>query len=388
MAGRFVQSCAVNVMEKENAERTAAGIIKLCDAQHPADAMLRQELKVSRLPRSETGLVAELVFTYFRWKAWLHEDMHLMRQVAAARELDFRFSADPGSFSTEELQRAVPAWIHDELTVTREWLCALQSKPTMWLRAKRGTGADLAQRLGAGPRGGGILDDALEYDGREDLFRTPEFQAGEFEVQDVASQLVGLFCAPQPGETWWDACAGEGGKTLHLSDLMGNKGLIWASDRSERRLQKLKQRTARAKVFNYRGAVWEGGTKLPTKGKFDGVLIDAPCSGVGTWQRNPHARWTTTMEDVRELSVVQQRLILHAAASVKPGGRLIYSVCTLTRSETDAVAALCSPLLSGFAPTPPTAWPSGLQAASDPRWIWPQAFRGNGMFVMAWKRLS
>ncbi|MGC8000561.1 hypothetical protein ACP3XN_24520, partial [Salmonella enterica] len=83
---------------------------------------------------------------------------------------------------------------------------------------------------------------------------------------------------------------------------MENSGLIWASDRAAWRLQKLKRRTARAKVFNYRVAMWDGGVKLPTKTKFDGVLVDAPCSGLGTWQRNPHARWTTTPGDVAELA--------------------------------------------------------------------------------------
>src|SRR6185503_9755757 len=134
----------------------------------------------------------------------------------------------------------------------------------------------------------------------------------------------------------WDACAGGGGKTLHLSDLMENRGLIWASDREEWRLKKLKQRAARAKAFNYRAALWDGGAKLPTKTKFDGVLVDAPCGGIGTWQRNPHARWTTTAEDVEELSEVQGLLLANVAPSVKPGGKLIYSVCTLTRSETES----------------------------------------------------
>jgi hypothetical protein len=85
----------------------------------------------------------------------------------------------------------------------------------------------------------------LEYRGTQDLFRTPEFHKGSFELQDINSQAVGIICEPKPGETWWDACAGEGGKLLHLSELMENKGLIWASDRVEWRLKKLKQRTAR-----------------------------------------------------------------------------------------------------------------------------------------------
>src|SRR4029079_8707162 len=163
---------------------------------------------------------------------------------------------------------------------------------------------------------------------------TDQFQNGEFEIQDLASQLVGHACAPKPGETWWDVCAGEGGKTLHLADLMANKGVVWASDRHTRRLDTLKRRAARAQIFNYRVAPWDGAAKLPTKTKFDGVLVDAPCSGIGTWQRNPHARWTTSLTDVQELSVTQRPLLLHVAHSVKPGGKLIYSVCTLSREET------------------------------------------------------
>src|SRR3954447_26860225 len=125
---------------------------------------------------------------------------------------------------------------------------------------------------------------------------------------------------------------------LHLCDLMRNKGLVWASDRAAWRLQQLKRRAARARLFNYRSVVWTGAAKLPTKTKFDGVLVDAPCSGVGTWQRNPHARWTTRPEDVRELAEVQKQLLSNAVETLKPSARLVYSVCTLTRMETSEVA--------------------------------------------------
>lgn len=367
-------------------ERIAASVIAKATSA-PADAVLRTELKAARLKARESTAVAELVFAWYRWHGWLDEADGLAKQFARARELDFQFSAHPDSFATDDLLKAVPAWARDEVEVSREWLLALQSRPALWLRARNGTGAKLAARLGDCTRGEGEWSDALEYHGEQDLFRTKEFHAGDFEVQDIASQAVSLLCNPKPGETWWDACAGEGGKTLHLSALMQNKGLIWASDRSERRLAHLRRRAARAGVFNYRVAPWDGSPRLPTKTKFDGVLVDAPCSGVGTWQRNPHARWTTTRKDVEELAIIQQRLVLNVAPAVKPGGRLIYAVCTLTKSETDAVADLCSPRLSGFEPTPLPAWPSGPQAASDRRWIWPQNFRGNGMFVKAWKRL-
>ena len=230
--------------------------------------------------------------------------------------------------------------------------------------------------------------DAVEYRGPENLFRSELFHAGAFEMQDINSQIVSLLCAPQPNESWWDACAGEGGKLLHLSDLMLNKGLIWASDRAEWRLKRLKLRAGRAKAFNYRSVLWDGGAKLPTKTKFDGVLVDAPCSGVGTWQRNPHSRWTTTPADVTELAAVQLELLRHVAPSVKPGGRLIYSVCTLTRAETSGVTAAFAKLLPDFQPLPLlNPFESSLPVSSELA-LRPEATSGNGMFIAAWTRAS
>jgi 16S rRNA (cytosine967-C5)-methyltransferase len=299
-----------------------------------------------------------------------------------------RFAKQPGSFADAELvARSVPSWIQSEMEITPAFARTLQTEPRLWLRARPGQGKSLAQRFpdstifGTGP-----LSDTLQYYGQEDLFRTAEFHAGDFELQDLSSQAVGLLCSPAPGETWWDACAGEGGKMLHLSDLMANKGLIWASDRAEWRLRKLKRRAARAKIFNFRAALWEGGTKLPTKTKFDGVLVDAPCSGVGTWQRNPHARWTLRAEDVRELAELQTRLLANAAISVKTGGKLVYSVCSPARSETTRVVEGFESTSLGFRPLPvknPLA-PDDLPGVTI--FLHPQAAGGHGMFIAAWVR--
>ena len=273
------------------------------------------------------------------------------------------------------------------MEVSDEWLCSLQREPKLWLRAKRGTAAALAEKL-LGAEVSPLLPDALLYRGEEDLFKTPEFHAGEFEIQDIASQVVGMLCAPSPGETWWDTCAGEGGKTLHLSDLMQNKGLLWASDRAEWRLQKLKRRTGRAKAFNYRSVFWDGGKKLPTKTKFDGVLVDAPCSGIGTWQRNPQARWTTGENDVRELSAIQKNLLANVAPSVKPGGKLVFSVCTLSRAETTEVAEAFTTSQPDFEPMVFPEIKLNQRTVSDASslTLWPQDLDGNGMFIAGWRR--
>jgi 16S rRNA (cytosine967-C5)-methyltransferase len=314
----------------------------------------------------------------------------MRERIDHALDLAQRYALKPESFTDAELiARAVPDWLPAVMTVTAAWVRALQSEPRLWLRARRGQGAALAGKLGdCSAFGAGPLADALEYRGLNDLFRTSEFHAGEFEVQDLSSQAVGLICSPRPGETWWDACAGEGGKLLHLSDLMENRGLIWASDRVAWRLARLKQRAARAGVFNYRAVAWDGGPRLPTKTKFDGVLVDAPCSGIGTWHRNPHARWTTTLEDVKELSEVQQRILLHAAGALKPGGKLAYAACTLSDLETTGVVqgfeqrcsqferlAVSNPLVSGAPP-------------SKQLFLWPQESGGNGMCVASWVRTS
>ena len=126
--------------------------------------------------------------------------------------------------------------------------------------------------------------------------------------------------------------------------------------------------------------------KLPTKTKFDGILLDAPCSGVGTWQRNPHARWTTTIQDVKELAVIQKQLLAHAAPSLKPGGKLIFAVCTLTRSETtDVVADFNAKFSAEFEPMELPAIFGGQQTAAT-KTIWPQDLGGNGMFIAGWRR--
>lgn len=365
----------------------AARIIKFVQTGTPADQALRDSLTQTRhytAPGERRG-ISRAVFTYYRWWRWLDEKESLQKQLAAALELQARFDKTPGSIKPAALGvRAVPDWLKTEMDdVPTAWLQQLQREPALWIRVKEGLASRVVPVVGkcepAAVENFGIKTNAYRYTGITDLYRTEEFQAGEFEIQDLASQLVGYAAAPKPGETWWDACAGEGGKTMHLSDLMQNKGLLWASDRSLRRLAKLKERAARAKVFNFRAAQWEGTAKLPTKTKFDGILVDAPCSGVGTWQRNPHARWTTSPKDVHELAAVQKQLLENVAGSLKPGGRLVYAVCTLTRAETTAIA-------EAFTAMHPELTPDPVFGRTSQLTLWPQDLNANGMFLAAWRR--
>jgi 16S rRNA (cytosine967-C5)-methyltransferase len=367
----------------------AAEVIRQTGKDKPADAALREVLKSLRdLAPFDATEIAKTVFIYYRWHVWLREERGVEAKMRLALRLNQRFQSDESSVPFSELRaKAVPAWTAEQMEVSDEWLCSLQREPKLWLRAKRGTAALLADKL-LGAEVSPLLPEALLYRGEEDLFKTPEFHAGEFEIQDIASQVVGMLCAPSPGETWWDTCAGEGGKTLHLSDLMQNKGLLWASDRAEWRLQKLKRRTGRAKAFNYRSVFWDGGKKLPTKTKFDGVLVDAPCSGIGTWQRNPQARWTTGENDVRELSAIQKNLLANVAPSVKPGGKLVFSVCTLSRAETTEVAEAFTTCQPDFEPLvfPEIKLNQRTVSGASSLTLWPQDLDGNGMFIAGWRR--
>lgn len=417
-----------------------ARVLKLVQRGTPADAALRETLGRTRHGSAPAlrRAVSRAVFAYFRWWRWLEPKQSLQKQAEAALALQARFDRAPESFKAESLAaRAVPEWTLPEIALRREgdapsspratlstsahvikqpaaiaggdgappsksvspaelaFIRQLQREPVLWLRAKQNEAAHLPALLGeltpaTSTVSGGqhsafrISPSAFCYHGTRDLFLTDEFRDGRFEIQNLASQFVGHACAPQPGQTWWDACAGEGGKTLHLSDLMRNKGMIWASDRSVRRLEHLKKRAARAGVFNYRAAPWDGSAKLPTKTKFDGILVDAPCSGIGTWQRNPHARWTTQPTDVRELATVQQRLLDHVAGSLKPGGRLVYAVCTLTRAETTAIAEAFTSAHPDFEPA--AVFPSSAHSPPSSVFLWPHELNANGMFIAAWKK--
>jgi len=365
----------------------AVEVLERADREHPADRVLREVLhREATLSQAGAARVSRWVFQYYRWKGWLKNERGLLRKIQKAEELAQRFNKNPFSLRAEVLRaKAVPGWVHEAMEVPDAWLRSLQREPHLYIRARPGQGRALMESLGHLRKT--YLPDAYIYEGKKDLFRTPEFAEGRFEIQDITSQIVGHLCAPQPGENWWDACAGEGGKTLHLADLMQNRGQVWATDVAEWRLERLRRRAARAKLFNCQTAVWDGWPKRPMAVWFDGVLVDAPCTGLGTWQRNPHARWTVQPKDVEELSGLQRRLLDNVASAVKPGGRLFYAVCTLTRAETVEVVQAFEAAHPEFEPLP-LRWPlPGLPDWQTPTLLlWPQDTGGNGMFIAAWRR--
>lgn len=176
--------------------------------------------------------------------------------------------------------------------------------------------------------------DALVLKERANVFLTPAFKEGFFEVQDASSQLVAYFLDVEPGMRVVDTCAGAGGKTLHLASLMQNKGQLIAMDIYESKLKQLKIRAKRNGVFNAEFRVIDS-TKVIKKlhEKADRVLIDAPCSGLGVLKRNPDSKWKLQPEFIDNIKKVQAEVLQNYSKIVKPGGKLVYATCSILPSE-------------------------------------------------------
>jgi 16S rRNA (cytosine967-C5)-methyltransferase len=165
----------------------------------------------------------------------------------------------------------------------------------------------------------------------------PGFAAGWWAVQDCSAQLVSHLLDPQPGEVVIDACAAPGGKTTHLVELMHDRGTVWAIDRHASRLKKVQENADRLQLTSIRTLVGDSRSQPQLRQQADRVLLDAPCSGLGTLHRHADARWRQTPETVAELAQLQTELLTEAATWVKPGGTLVYATCTLHPAENEAI---------------------------------------------------
>ncbi len=179
----------------------------------------------------------------------------------------------------------------------------------------------------------------LQLGKRINVFQLKPFRDGFFEVQDEGSQLLPYLADPKPTARVLDACAGAGGKTLELAALMKNRGEIVAADVHSSRLEELRRRGRRAGVSNVRIRQVDDVADLADRYEnyFDIVLIDAPCSGIGTVRRNPGMKWTVEEETVREVSQKQIHILSASSSLVKPGGIIVYATCTLFREENEDI---------------------------------------------------
>jgi len=237
----------------------------------------------------------------------------------------------------------------------------------------------------------------LRIQGKPALTTVPAFVQGEVEVQDEGSQLLALLAGAGRGQMVVDFCAGAGGKTLALGAMMRSTGRLYALDTSDHRLAALKPRMARSGLSNVHPVriAHERDERIRRlEGKIDCVLVDAPCSGLGTLRRNPDLKWRQSPASLLELQDLQARILASAARLLRPGGRLVYGTCSLLKSENEDIAqAFSSAQASQFEPLAvkdvlaearlPAA--ESLDSNGYLR-LWPHLHQTDGFFAAVWRR--
>ncbi len=214
----------------------------------------------------------------------------------------------------------------------------------------------------------------------------PQYAQGWWTLQDSSAQLVSYLLDPQPGEVVIDACAAPGGKSLHIAALMTDSGTVWSCDRTPSRTRKIQQNidrlTASGSDHIVRPLMCDSRNQPTFVGQADRVLLDVPCSGLGTLNRHADARWRQTPKSVAELTTLQRELLTHAATWVKPGGVMVYSTCTLHPDENEAQIQWFLADHDGWQiEAPPSDF--GLQAA-EAGWVkvWPHQQNMDGFFMV------
>lgn len=350
-------------------------LTQLLTFSYPADKTLSHYFRANpKLGHADRGLIAESCFAVLRHQRSLSARCEpeitprrlllttFLQQGRNLRELEHLLKKgeadwlggvkafDPTTLTPAE-RADLPDWLYAQLV--EQWgvaetdalALALKQAAPLDLRVNTLKGereavlARLAQD-GIAAQAGAYSPLAIRLAGKPALARHPLFTEGVIEVQDEGSQLLGLLLAPKRCETVADFCAGAGGKTLLLGALMRNTGRLYAFDVSEKRLAKLKPRLARSGLANVHPIRIESEHDSRLKrlaGKMDKVLVDAPCSGLGTLRRNPDLKWRQTQESVVELTQKQTAILAAAARLVRPGGRLLYATCSLLAAENDNV---------------------------------------------------
>jgi 16S rRNA (cytosine967-C5)-methyltransferase len=370
-------------------------------------ARLQEALRRREFGSSDRRLYRELLYTALRYLPWVEEIMprseaeaiRAVAWLAADTPATHRFrealAGDwpplPPTISERARQLAtsrelLPSWFrpHCPAIFLSPNLETLHARAPLWIRMQTDAPATVLDEFAG--RGCTWLQaqawpEAWEIRGEADLTATAAYRAGRFEIQDLGSQLI-LASADLPrGGRWLDACAGAGGKTLQLARLLGPAGHIDAHDVRAPALAELRRRARRGGFTSIHPTL-----RLPEGIEYDGVLVDVPCSGSGTWRRAPHLKWCTTPADVAAHAARQRQLLDRFAPLVRPGGWLIYATCSLSREENESVVAAFLAARPDFAAVPP-ARTFGGAAAGPGLTILPAQHDTDGFFVATLRRV-
>lgn len=330
-----------------------------------ADKVIERKLKSNpKWGARDRGFIAETVYEMVRWwrllkEVSLSDDLyHLFGTywVLQGNELpewrEFkgleprRILSNYDHIKDRAVLQSIPDWLDDmgaEL-LGEKWdkeIETLNQEADVVLRVNtlKTTREQLMKRLADDgiesymPKG---YKDALVLEKRQNIFKHPAFKEGLFEIQDASSQLVATALEVEPGMRVIDACAGSGGKSLHLAALMQNKGRILSMDLEEWKLKNTKLRARRNGISIIEPKVIEGNKTIKRlKESADRVLLDVPCSGLGVLKRNPDTKWKLTPESIEKVQAIQQDILQNYAGMVKPGGLLVYATCSILPTENE-----------------------------------------------------
>ncbi|MCH6256750.1 RsmB/NOP family class I SAM-dependent RNA methyltransferase [Puniceicoccaceae bacterium K14] len=360
-------------------------------------------------------LYRELIFTYVRYRNWLNEfasdqDALMEAVIVLASPTSEVQSLYPSlsdkrfanaeeryrhrllSFEDSQLVELLPDWFlsHVNRHLSDQEVHSLLQRPPLWLRAQKGDTSTLLNQCQAAQRKGEYdcqlhadIPDAIHCPPDLALANIPAYADGALEVQDISSQLILQLVPTEIKGKWLDACAGAGGKTLQLAKMLGPNGQVTAFDTRPAALRELGERNKRARFPNISIT-----TSRPDNSLFDGVLVDAPCSGSGTWRRHPFLKDQTSENTVMEFSERQLAILKQYAGNVAIGGTLVYATCSLSRYENEHVVdSFLKSNKSGFEHIQAkTAF--GLRDSGFGITIYPHDFNGDGLFVATMRRIK
>jgi len=289
--------------------------------------------------------------------------------------------------------RLFPDWMRDQLPVPPgaatpkmrrlDFLAALQTRPPLWVGVRGQEDKTVWTALRDAELKPWIhrrIPTAAKLPLETDLMPFDAFRTGQMVIQDITSQAVAIVCDPDPGERWWDVNPESGLHALHLAALMRGKGLVVCTFEQERRRHETAARLRRGAFHNITTRLLDSRRAAGKPGSYDGVLVDAACSGIGSWRRHPDARWTMPANRLPDLVARQLHCLEAVSTGVRPGGTLVYTVLTVTRSETTEVV---SAFLASHPQFRLEAFPHPLEDAPPAAMIqlWPQIHDGDARFI-------
>lgn len=334
-----------------------------------ADKVIERLLKANKKWGSQDrAVVSEIFYNIIRWRKrleyyisegakpnniyrlilayllWSNTEYKRFDEFSGLKIADILTKIKKETFPTKAIEHSVPEWLVEILeqelgSVWEREVIALNEQASTILRANtlKISPKSLVDELACENISAFTINgypDAVQLEEKKNVFLTSAFKDGFFEVQDASSQKIGRFLEVAEGQRVVDACAGAGGKTLHLSALMKNKGQIIALDIFEWKLAELKRRAKRAGTHNIETRLISDNKVIKRlHEKADRLLIDAPCSGLGVLKRNPDSKWKIDTEFIDRIKVEQQKILQDYSKMLKKGGKMIYATCSILPSE-------------------------------------------------------